>query len=280
MAYSFNDAEAPTKKKVQYYEMFGNRAIWVDGWQAVTLHGKRMPWITNSVTPFEDDVWELYNLNEDFSGAVDLADKYPEKLAELQQRFDEEAWKYNVYPLFDDMIMRLSRQQDRQFGDKKEFTFYYPGAVRIAEKASPPIKGRSHLISTKINFTGDEQGVLVACGGFTGGYTAFIKDGKFIYDYNFLDGVHYVMESPKLAKGENTLEVKFIHEGKFAGHAELYVNGEKVDQVAMPQTHISTFSLSEPFDVGVDNGTPVSTLYSDAFPYTGELDKVVFKLLD
>ncbi|AFU99858.1 arylsulfatase [Simiduia agarivorans] len=280
MQYSFNNASAPTVKKVQYYEMFGNRAIWAGGWKAVTLHGKRMPWITNSVTPFEDDVWELYNLNEDFSGAVDLADKFPEKLEEMKALFDQEAWKYNVYPLYDDMIMRLSRQQDRQFGDQTEFVFYYPGAVRIAEKASPPIKGRSHIISTQLNYTGVEEGVIVACGGFTGGYATFIKDGKFYYDYNFLDGVHYILESPALAAGEYNFEVKFTHTGQFAGYAELFVNGKMVDKVDMPQTHISTFSLSEPFDVGVDNGTPVSTLYSDAFEYTGELDKVVFRLLD
>jgi arylsulfatase len=178
MVYSFNDADAPTTKKVQYYEMFGNRAIWADGWKAVTLHAKRMPWDLNAVLPFEQDEWELYNLNEDFSGADNLAEQYPEKLEELKQLFDEEAWKYNVYPLYDDMIMRLSRQQDRLFGDQTEFTYYYPGAVRIAEKASPPVKGRSHTIETTIDLKGDEEGVIVAVGGFTGGYTMFIKDGR------------------------------------------------------------------------------------------------------
>ena len=108
----------------------------------------------------------------------------------------------------------------------------------------------------------------------------FIKDGRLCYDYNFLDGVHYVIKSPPLAKGVTKLGVKFIHEGKYAGKGELYVNDKKVGEVDMPRTHISTFSLSEPFDVGRDNGTPVSELYKDAFPFTGKLDKVVFKLLD
>ncbi len=280
IAYSFNNGDAPTTKHIQYYEMFGNRAIWMDGWKAVTLHAKRMPWNLNMTLDFDQDVWELYNLNEDFSGAVNLADKYPEKLEEMKTLFDEQAWKYNVYPLYDDMIMRLSRQQDRQFGDKTEFTFYYPGATRIAEKASPPIKGRSHTIKTTLDLKGDEEGVIVACGGFTGGYSMFIQNGKLVYNYNFLDGVHYTMYSPVLPKGKTDLMVKYIDNGKFAGHAELYVNGEKVDTVDMPKTHISTFSLSEPFDVGIDNGTPVAPqLYKDAYPFTGEIDRVIFNLL-
>ncbi len=280
MRYSFDAADAPNAKTVQYYEMFGNRSIWADGWKAVTLHANRMPWDLNVTLPFEEDVWELYNTNEDFSESTDLAEQYPDKLAELQELFDQEAWKYNVYPLYDDMIMRLSRQQDRQFGDQTEFTFYYPGAVRIAEKASPPVKGRSHTIETTIDLQGNEEGVIVACGGFTGGYTMFIKDGRLYYDYNFLDGAFYTMRSPRLPRGPTTLSVKYTDTGNFAGFGELFVNGEKVDEVDMPMTHISTFSLSEPFDVGRDNGTQVSLLYRGAFPFTGTLDKVVFRLID
>jgi len=280
MKYSFHDAEAPTAKKVQYYEMFGNRAIYADGWKAVCLHAGRMPWKLNVSLSFDQDQWELYNTNEDFSGAHDLAEKHPEKLKELQELFDEEAWKYNVYPLHDDMISRLAKQQDRIFKGRTEFTFYYPGAVRIAEKASPPIKGRSHTITTTIDLQGDEEGVIVCCGGFTGGYTMFIKDGKLFYDYNFLDGVHYILESPALPKGETELQIKFTHFGKFAGKGEMFINGEKTGEVDMPQTHNATFSLSEPFDVGRDNGTLVSTLYEDEFPFKGNLDKVIFKLAD
>jgi arylsulfatase len=110
MVYSFNDADAPDRKQRQYYEMFGNRAIWTDGWKAVTLHAKRMPWNVNVVLPFEQDEWELYNVADDFSESTNLADKYPEKLEELKKMFDEEAWKYNVYPLYDDMIKRLARR--------------------------------------------------------------------------------------------------------------------------------------------------------------------------
>ena len=115
LMYSFDNADAPNQKERQYYEMFGNRAIWVDGWKAVTLHANRMPWDVNVVLPFENDEWELYHVAEDFSESTNLAAENPEKLQELIEIFDEEAWKYNVYPLYDDMIQRLGAQQDRLF---------------------------------------------------------------------------------------------------------------------------------------------------------------------
>lgn len=278
MFYAFNDANAPDAKKVQYYEMFGNRAIWSEGWKAVTLHGNRLPWDINVVLPFDQDRWQLYHVAEDFSESNDLAEKYPAKLEELKKLFDEQARKYNVYPLYDDMMQRIAKQHERLFGDRMTFTYYYPGAVRIAEKVSPPIKGRSHTITTELNITGGEEGVIVACGGFTGGYTLFVKDGSLYYDYNYLDGVHYVIESPPLAEGKNDVKFEFVHTGNFAGTGELFVNGQSVGKVDMPKTHPATFSLSETFDVGRDNGTQVSTLYTGEFPYTGALDKVVFNL--
>lgn len=278
MMYSFNDAGAPNRKQRQYYEMFGNRAIWADGWKAVTLHGNRMPWDVNSVTPFEDDVWELYHVAEDFSESTDVADQYPEKLAELQEIFDEEAWKYNVYPLYDDMIKRLAAVNDVLFGDQKEFVYYAPGAFRIAEKASAPVKGRSHEIVTTVDLKGGEEGVIVACGGMTGGYTMFIKNGRLYFDYNFLDGVYYTLESPALPEGETELKFKFTATKMFGGTGELYVGGEKVDEVEMPEMHRSTYSLAETFDVGIDTGTQVSKLYQGTFEFQGELDRVTITL--
>jgi arylsulfatase len=194
--------------------------------------------------------------------------------------FDEQAWKYNVYPLYDDMISRIGKQQDRLFKGRTEFTYYAPGAVRIAEKASPPIKGRSHTIETTVTLDGSEEGVLVACGGFTGGYTLFVQDGKLKYAYNFLDGVYYELESPPLPKGEVTLGFHFEHAGDFAGKGTLFVDGAAVDTVDMPRTHSATFSLSESFDVGIDHGTQVSSAYQGHFPFTGELDKIIVKLVD
>jgi hypothetical protein len=280
MMYAFDAPDAPNQKKRQYYEMFGNRAIWVDGWKAVTLHANRMPWDVNVVLPFDQDKWELYHVAEDFSESTDLAEQHPEKLAELIQIFDEEAWKYNVYPLYDDMIKRLGSQQDRLFGDQTEFVYYWPGAIRIAEKSSAPVKNRSHTIETRLDLTGEEEGVIVAVGGMTGGFSMFIKDNKLYYDYNFLDGVHYVLESPTLPKGPTDLRFNFILTQPFGGTGELYVNGKKVDEVEMPQMHISTYSLAETFDVGRDTGTQVSPMYSDPFVYNRKIDRVVFNIIN
>lgn len=289
MNYSFDNADAPNAKKRQYYEMFGNRAIWVEGWKAVTLHANRMPWDINVRGDFEEDVWELYHVAEDFSESTDLAEKYPEKLEELKKVFEEEAWANQVYPMYDDMLARLNAVNYVIFGDKKVFTYYAPGAVRIAEKASVPVKGRSHKIETTIDLKGDEEGVIVSCGGMTGGYSMYIKDGKLHFDYNFLDGVHYHLTSPKLPKGPTELKFNFILDRSkidgtlkpWSGTGELYVNGEKVDEDYFEMMHISTYSLAETFDVGKDSGTQVDKDYEGSpFIFTGKLDKVVVTLTD
>ena len=287
MMYAFNKADAPTNHPEQYYELFGNRAIYKDGWKAVTIHANRMPWELNKVLPFEQDVWELYNINEDFSESVNLADNHPEKLEELKARWEELAWENNVFPLHDDMIQRIAKQQNRLFGDRKEFVYWVPGAVRIAEKASAPVKGKSHTIETTLDLKKQDQGVLVACGGFTGGYSLFIKDNKVFYDYNYYHGVHYQLKSQELGEGEVHILFKFVEDGGSTegipgGFAKLFINGKKVDEIKMPEMHISTFSLSETFDVGIDAGTAVTTEYPVAthFPYTGKLDKVTVRLTD
>jgi len=280
MMYSFDNPDAPNRKERQYYEMFGNRAIWVDGWKAVTLHANRMPWQLAVVQPFEEDPWELYNTAEDFSESTNLAEENPEKLQELIAIFEEEAWKYNIYPLYDDMIKRLGAQQDRLFGGQTEFVYFAPGAVRIAEKASVPVKNRAHTIETTIDLTGNEEGVIVAVGGMTGGFSMFIRDNHLYYDYNYLDGVHYILRSQPLPRGETELGFNFIKTVAFGGIGELYVNGELVDQVDMPQMHIATYSLAETFDVGRDTGTQVSDMYTDPFVFDGALDRVVFNLSD
>jgi arylsulfatase len=281
MNYSFDNANAPNAKKRQYYEMFGNRALWEDGWKAVTLHANRMPWDVNVVLPFEDDKWELYHVAEDFSESHDLAAQFPEKLAELQKAFDEEAWANNVYPLYDDMIKRLANVNNIIFGDQKEFVYYAPGAFRIAEKASAPVKNRSHEIVTTVDLQGDEEGVIVAVGGMTGGYSMYIKGGKLHFDYNFLDGVHYHLTSAALPKGQTELKFNFIKTKEFGGTGELYVNGRKADTADMPMMHIATYSLAETFDVGRDTGTQVDPNYEGSpFKFTGTLDRVFITLKD
>ncbi|MEE9533918.1 MAG: arylsulfatase, partial [Acidimicrobiia bacterium] len=121
---------------------------------------------------------------------------------------------------------------------------------------------------------------IAAVGGMTGGFTMFIQDGRLKFDYNFLDGVHYNLSSPRLPTGPTELRFNFIKTREFGGTGELYVNGQKVDEVDMPQMHIATYSLAETFDIGRDTGTQVSRLYRDPFPFVGALDRVIIMLMD
>jgi arylsulfatase len=114
----------------------------------------------------------------------------------------------------------------------------------------------------------------------TGGYTMFIKDNRLYYDYNFLNGVHYILKSAPLPMGKTDLKFNFIRTKPFGGEGELYVNGEKVDEVEMSQMHIATYSLAETFDVGRDTGTQVSEKYSGVFRFSGRLDRVIFTVSD
>ncbi len=280
LMYTFNNAAAPSARTEQYYEQLGNRAMYKDGWKAVTIHGNRMPWVVAGTFPFDKDVWELYNLNEDFSETNDLAAQNPQKLEELKKEWDEQAWKNNVYPLYDDIASRLATQFKRAFGDKKSFTYYWPGAERIPEAVSAPIKNKSHTIETTLNLKGNEQGVIVACGGLNGGYTLFIADHKLHYDYNYFNNQRYSIVSPVLPTGKVDLKFNFINTGMFKGKGELYVNGKKLAEGPIDKTVPGSFSLSETFDVGVDNGTPVSNNYkaTDHFPFTGQIDKVTINL--
>ena len=175
---------------------------------------------------------------------------------------------------------RMAKINNVLFGDQKEYVYYAPGASRIAEKASAPVKGRSHTIETTIDLKGIEEGVIVACGGMTGGYCMFIKGGRVYFDYNFLDGVYYTLESDPLPTGKVDIKFNFIATKAFGGKGELHINGQKVDEVDLPQMHRSTYSLAETFDVGIDTGTQVSKLYKGPNAFTGELDKVIITLTD
>ncbi len=131
MAYTFNDADAEDQHTRQYYELLGNRAMYLDGWKAVTIHGNRMPWDATKVAPFDDDVWELYHVSEDFSESNNLAIENPEKLTELIEEWEKEAVKYNVYPLYDDVAARITAANMRYAPQRNTFHFYPPGAIRI-----------------------------------------------------------------------------------------------------------------------------------------------------
>jgi arylsulfatase len=277
IAYSFNEAEAPDQRTRQYFEMFGNRAMYLDGWKAVTIHGNRMPWDFAGVYPFEDDVWELYHVAEDFTESNNLAGKNPEKLEELKAAWDEEAWKYNVYPLYDNLKARVANVTKIYAPQRSEFVYYPPGAVRISEPYSPPVKNRDHTITAYAEIPdGGASGVLVAAGGLYGGYTLFVQDNRLVYEYNAYNEDRFIITAEAvLPKGEVELKAVYdVNEDK-TGTVTLFVNGTQVGQGQVSRTQPGQFSLYETFDVGEDTGTTVSKSYTRENAFSGNLDKVV-----
>lgn len=285
MIYSFDDAQAPTQHPVQYYEMYGHRAIYDNGWKAVTLHGERMPWVVSGTFDFDKDVWALYNTNEDPGEANDLAAKHPEKLAELKAKWEVEAKKYNVYPLYDDIAARLAKVAAMGGAPKNTYTFYPPGAEFINESLSPPVKNRSHTITAAMESDGKTDGVIAAAGGYYGGYTFYVKDNILTYTYNAFDQNYYSIKASKpLTAGKH--EVKFVYDvvpavekGMPTGKGALFIDGEQVGQGLIGRTIPGLFSVSESFDVGADNGGAVERkAYTSPFKFTDTLDWVKYDL--
>ncbi len=281
MNYTFDDPGAKDRRTVQYYEMFGNRAIYADGWKAVARHGERMPWenIPPSI-PYENDRWELYDVATDFSESHDLAAEYPRKVAELQQLLDQEFFKYNVYPLNDELLKRITEVFVR-FGPKgNHFVYYPPGARRITEALSPPIKNRSYTITAELTVPPEgARGVILTQGGNKAGYALYMQDNHLVYDYNYFAEVRYNITSDQvMPPGEATVVLKFTKTGAYQGKAELLLNGRKVGETFLEKTVPSIFSLEETLDVGVDTGTAVSKGYELPFEFTGVIKQVVVDL--
>ena len=281
MKYSFNDAKAPSTHEVQYYEIWGNRAIYDHGWKAVTVHGNRMPWVLGGVADFDKDIWELYNLNDDPTETNDLAKSNPSKLEELKKLFDQEAWKYNVYPLYDDIAARVANVTKVFLGNKSSFTYYPPGAEFISEATSPPVKNRSHVITAYMTTDGKTDGVITACGGYIGGYTLFVKNNILAYTYNFLDEKYYTIKATKpLVAGKHVVKMVYEKQDANTGKVTLYIDDMQVGQGTVDKVELAKFSPgSEPFDVGADNGGAVDRRnYTSPFKFSDQLEKVEFQL--
>jgi arylsulfatase len=278
MVYSFDDAKAASPRHIQYFEMFGNRALYKDGWIATARHG-RLPWQTMgaSTGEFDHDKWELYNLADDFSEANDLSATYPEKLKDLQNDFWVEAKKYDVLPLDDRFAERGDpRLRPSLIAGRTDF-MYYPGAARIPEPSAANTKNTSHTITATIEVPKDgADGVLVAEGGAAGGYTLYIKDGKPVYEYNFFAHERYkVTSSETLSPGTAVIRVDFKYDGGIGkgGTASLFINDKKVGEGRIDKTCPSRFG-AENFDVGMDTGSPVSENYQPPFAYAGTIKTV------
>ncbi len=277
MVYTFDSASAPTKHTTQYFEIMGNRAIYHDGWLAAARHG--LPWVLlGRKGDFQNDQWELYNLNNDFSEADNLASSEPAKLKELQALFDHEAKKYNVYPL-DDRFSERGVVPDRPTvnGNRTKF-IYYPGTVRVPEGSAPNLKARSHKITAEFEVVTDKpNGVIVAAGG-SAGYTMFVKDGILMFENNFFGKERDLIKASKpLPKGKVTAVFEYTHDAKEyggGGSARLLVNGEVVGGGEFAHVPPVRYSATESFDIGKDLGEAVSEQYIGPFPFTEKLKQV------
>ncbi len=287
MAYTFDEAKAPSRHTTQYFEMFGNRAIYQDGWVAATTPGVA-PWDTGAETEGRvpavlDYKWELYNVSKDFSEANDLAAKEPAKLRELQELFWAEAEKYNVLPVENSRIDRfdVSNRPSLTAG-RDEFT-YFPGLVRIPEGAAPDLKNKSYQIKADVVIPDNgADGMLLTHGGRFSGYGLYLLKGKPVFHYNLAGVARYeVAGNEVLEPGKHTILFDFKYDGGGVGKGgmgTLQVDGKTVGSARIERTLGFRLSLDETLDCGEDTGTAVSEDYQTPFRFSGELERVTVYL--
>ena len=267
MAYAFNDATAAERHETQYFEMFGNRGIYHKGWTAVTRH--KTPWllIGETVPAFDDDKWELYDTNKDWSQANDLAKTMPEKLHDLQRLWLIEAVRYNVLPLDDDLAKKLnSDTAGRPVLIKGNSQILFGSMGRLSENSVLNLKNKSHSVTANIVVPDKgAEGVIIAQGGNIGGWSLYAKGGKLKYCYNLLGIKQFYAESINvLPPGDHQVRMEFAYDGGGLGKGgtvSLYVDGKKVGEGKVEATAAMIFSADDGCDVGMDTGSPVSPDY-------------------
>ena len=285
LVYSFNDANAAEQHKTQYFEMFGNRGIYHEGWFARTLH--RAPWQTSNLKPLETDVWDLYDVKSDFALTKNLAAENPDKLKELQALFMSEAEKYHVLPIDDRTIERMNPAlagRPDVLGDRKSLTLY-EGMQGMMENTFMNIKNKSSKITAKLDIPASgANGTILAQGGKFGGWALYMKNGKPEYTYNFLGLSRYTVAAPqKLPAGKATVVLDFEYDGGGpgkGGKATLSVNGKTVAEGRIEKTQPNIFSADETADVGMDNQTPVALgigIGADT-RFTGGIEEIVLEV--
>ncbi len=288
LLYTFNDADAKERHTTQYFEMFGNRAVYEDGWFARTLH--RAPWEAVNMPPLETDIWDLYNVHEDFSLANNLAEEYPEKLAELQALFMSEAQKYHVLPIDDRVIVRMNPAiagRPDLLGDRTSLTLY-DGMDGMLENTFMNVKNRSKTITAEVVIPeGGANGVILTQGGRFGGWSLYMEDGKPIYTYNFLGLERFTVASNSVVPaGPATIVLDFAYDGGGfgkGGNATLSVDGKTVAEGRIERTQPLIFSADETADVGLDNQTPVAEgigIGRDETRFTGKIHKITLDVKD
>jgi arylsulfatase A-like enzyme len=284
---TFNDAKAPERHLTQYFEIFGNRAIYSSGWLAGTVH--RAAWEQNVRGPLDKDTWELYDTRNDFSLASDLAAKSPAKLKEMQALFLEEAVKHHVLPIDDRTLERLNASlvgRPDLMGGRTSLTVY-GGMSGISENAFINIKNRSHTITADVTIPpGGASGVILSQAGRFGGWSLYLKDGKPTYSYNFVGLQRFtIAAATPVAPGKATIRYEFAYDGGGLGKGgagTIYVNGQKVAEGRLPRTQAMIFSGDEGADVGEGGETPVVEDYGIPAPYrfTGKVARVTIDVKD
>ena len=281
MVYSFNDAKAKDTHLTQYFEIFGNRAIYHDGWLAGTVH--RAPWEMKPRATLEEDTWELYETTKDFSLANDLAKRNPEKLKEMQALFLKEAEKYRVLPIDDRSVERvnpaIAGRPDLMAG--RTSLTVYEGMNGMSENVFINVKNRSHTITADVVIPkGGAKGVILAQAGRFGGWSLYLKDGKPTYTYNFLGLQRFTVAAQQpVPAGKATIRFEFAYDagglGK-GGIGRIFVNDKKVAEGHIGRTQPGIFSADEGADVGEDGETPVVENYGVPAPYkfTGSIERV------
>jgi arylsulfatase A-like enzyme len=279
MRYAFDDSGAAERRETQYFEMFCNRGVYHQGWTAVTRHST--PWVMDSLPPFADDTWELYDTNTDWSQAHDLAAEMPEKLDELKALFMEEARKHNVLPLDDRRVERFNSDlAGRPTLIRGKSQLLFGGMGRLTENVVLNIKNKSHSVTAELRVpAGGADGVIVAQGGEFAGWSLYIKGGKPKYCYN-LFGLQrfYVEGGTEIPPGAHQVRMEFAYDGGGLGKGGtvlLYIDGKKAGEGRVEGTVPMAFSADETCDVGSDTASPVSDDYTvEGSRFTGVIDWV------
>jgi arylsulfatase A-like enzyme len=283
MVYSFANASAPTTKTTQFFDNNGSRGIYHDGWFA-SAFGPLTPWLTVSpglaTWDSRKDVWELYNLDRDFSQADDLAAKDPERLAEMKSLFLEEAKANNDLPIGAGIWLRI-HPEDRVKTAYTSWTFDATTA-RLPEFAAPGIGRESNKVTVQAEFGENASGVLYALGGAGGGVTLYMDNGQLVYEYNMMIIERTIVRSRQmLPAGKHSIEVDTtIAQPGAPADIILRVDGNEVGRDTVKRTVPAAFSASETFDVGADLGSVVSLDYFDRRPFrfNGKIEKVEVNL--
>ena len=285
MVYTFDDANAKDRHTTQYFEIFGNRAIYHDGWVAAARHS--IPWLMVPLPKLSEDVWELYNVKEDFSQANNLAESNPEKLAELKEVFHQEAIKNHVYPIDDRRSERFDAKiagRPDLMGGRTSLTLY-EGMTGLMENVFINNKNVSYTITADINVpTANANGVIIAQAGRFGGWTLYMKNGIVCQEYNFF-GLEWtkINSTSALSPGSHVIKYEFIADnvGKpgTGGKSILYIDNKKVAEGYISKTQPFAYSGDEGVDVGMDNETAVSKDYKEgANKFTGKINSITVAL--